>query len=98
MTLAVIIAIGILLSIIFHFIGVYVGAKRIVWAVIALMWAFAISFASGEIKPKGYEAINKMKGHDRQTDALIKEALPKISVYEMIVIKNSFLKHEKSAR
>jgi hypothetical protein len=39
MSLSIIIAVGIALSIIFHFIGVYAGAKKTVWLVIFLMWA-----------------------------------------------------------
>ena len=95
MIVAVLIGIGIILSVIFHLIGVQVGAVRLVWIVTVLMWAFVISFLSGEITPKGYEAVEKMRGHDSDTDALIKEALPKISVYELLMIKKSLTKHEK---
>ena len=43
-----------------------------------------------EIKPKGYAEIEKMKGINPQTDLLIIQAQPKISIYEMLEIKKSF--------
>lgn len=95
MSLTLLIAIGIILSIIFHFIGVYAGAKKIVWIVIILTWAAVISIARSEVKPKAYNAIKEMQGKYKDTDKLIKEAMPKVSLYELITIKNSYLKHEK---
>jgi len=94
MSLTLLLGIGIVLTIIFHFIGVYAGAKRIVWIAIVLIWAAVISVATSEVKPKAYDEIKQMQGKYSDTDKLIKEALPKVSVYEMIVIKNSYLQHE----
>jgi hypothetical protein len=94
MTLTTIIIIAILLSAIFHFIGVYAEAKRIVWIVIFLMWAAAINIATNEVKPKAYEDLKKMEGKYADTDQIIKDSKPEISVYEMILIKNSFLANE----
>lgn len=94
MSLALLLAIGIVISIMFHFIGVYAGAKKIVWIAIILIWAAVISVATSEVKPKAYDEIKQMQGKYPDTDKLIKEAMPKVSVYEMIVIKNSYLKHE----
>jgi hypothetical protein len=94
MSLSIIIAVGIALSIIFHFIGVYAGAKKIVWIVIVIMWAGSINIAMSEVKPKAYEDLKKIEGKYKDTDKLIEESMPKISVYEMILIKKSFLKNE----
>ena len=91
MTTTIVIIIGLLLSVGFHFIGVYAGAKKIVWAVIVLMWAATINIAMSEIKPSGYEEIQKMKGQFSDTDKLIEEAGDEISVYEMIGIKKSYI-------
>jgi hypothetical protein len=94
MNLIIILIIAVLLSIGFHFIGVYAQAKKIVWIMIILMWAGAINIAMSEIKPKGYDYIKKIEGKYADTDALIKESMPEISVYEMILIKKSFVTHE----
>ena len=91
MTTTIVIIIALLLSVGFHFIGVYAGAKKIVWIVIALMWAGSINIAMSEIKQSGYEEIEKMKGQFSDTDAVIQEAGEEISVYEMIGIKKSYL-------
>ncbi len=94
MTTTIVIAIALVLSIGFHFIGVYAGAKKIVWIVLAIMWAGSINIAMSEIKPNGYTEIEKMKGHFSDTDRLIQEAGEEISVYEMIGIKKSFIENE----
>lgn len=94
MSLNIILFAGFILSVIFHFIGVYANAKKIVWVAIVLMWAGSINIAMSEIKPKGYEDIKKIQGKYADTDRLIEEAMPEISIYEMIVIKNSFVLHE----
>ncbi len=94
MSLTLLLSIGIIITVIFHFIGVYAGAKKIVWVAIILIWAGAISVATSEVKPKAYDEIKQMKGKYPQTDKIINESLPKVSVYEMILIKNSFLRHE----
>lgn len=91
MTTTIVIMIALLLSVGFHFIGVYAGAKKIVWIMIALMWAGSINIAMSEIKPSGYEEIEKMKGQFSDTDAVILEAGEEISVYELIGIKKSYL-------
>lgn len=90
MSLPIIITIAILLSIIFHFVGVRVGAKKTVWIMLAIMWAGTFSIATNEIKPKGYKEIEKMKGQFSDTDKLIEEAMPEVSIYEMILIKKSY--------
>lgn len=94
MSLTLLLSIGVVLTIIFHFIGVYAEAKRIVWIAIVLIWAAVISVATSEVKPKAYNEIKQMQGKYPDTDKLINEAMPEVSVYEMIVIKNSYLKHE----
>ena len=91
MSLTVILVVGVILSIAFHFIGVFAGAKKIVWLVIVLMWAASINVAMSEIKPKGYEEIKKMKGQFSDTDKLIEEAGDEISIYEMLNIKKSYV-------
>jgi len=97
-SLSIIIICAILLSIAFHFVGVYAGAKKSVWVMLILMWAAAISIATSEVKPKAYEDLKEMKGKYSDTDALIKNSMPKISVYEMILIKNSFINNENKLK
>ena len=94
MNLTTILIAGVILSVAFHFIGVYAGAKKTVWLVIVLLWAAVISVATSEVKPKAYEDLKEMQGKYKDTDKLIKESMPEISIYEMILIKNSFLKNE----
>jgi len=91
MTIGFVITIAILLSVGFHFIGVYAGAKKTVWVMIVLMWAATINIAMSEIKPSGYEEIQKMKGQFADTDKIIEDAGEEISVYEMIGIKKSYI-------
>jgi len=93
MTTTIVIIIGLLLSVGFHFIGVYAGAKKIVWIMIALMWAGSINIAMSEITQSGYKEIEKMKGQFSDTDLVIQEAGEEISVYEMIGIKKSYIKN-----
>jgi hypothetical protein len=90
MSLSIILTIGIILSIAFHFIGVYAEAKKTVWVMIVIMWAGSINIAMSEVKPTGYEDIKKMKGQFADTDQLILEAGDEVSVYEMLKIKKSY--------
>ncbi len=94
MNLTIILIIGLVLSIAFHFIGIYAQAKKTVWVMIVLMWAASINIAMSEIKPKGYEDIKKLQGKYADTDKLIEDAMPEVSIYEMILIKNSISIHE----
>ena len=98
MSLSIIIICAILLSIAFHFVGVYAGAKKTVWVMLILMWAAAISIATSEVKPKAYEDLKGMQGKYSDTDTLIKKSMPKVSVYEMILIKKSFLNNESKLK
>jgi hypothetical protein len=95
MNLTILVVTGVVLSIIFHFIGVYAKAKYIVWVMLVLMWAGSISFAMNEISPKGYDYIKSIKGKYVDVDAQIEKALPKISLYEMLEIKKSYDEHQK---
>lgn len=90
MSLTIILAIAIALSLAFHFVGVYVGAKKTVWAMLVFVWAIVVGTAMNEIKPAGYEDIQKMRGQFSDTDKLIEEAMPEVSLYEMITIKKSY--------
>ena len=94
MSLTIILIVATILSIGFHLIGVYANAKKTVWLMLVLMWAGAINIAMSEVKPKAYDDIKKMQGKYEDVDALIKESQPKISIYEVILIKNAFIKHE----
>ena len=94
MSLNIILFAGVILSIGFHFIGVYAKAKKTVWLMILLLWAGAINIALSEVKPKAYEDLTKIEGKYADTDALIQKSRPEISIYEMILIKSSFVKHE----
>ena len=94
MTLNIILFIAVLLSIGFHFIGVYVNAKKTIWLMIALMWIGSLNIAMSEVKPKAYEDIKKIEGKYSDVDALIEDAKPEISLYEMLLIKKAFVIHE----
>ena len=89
MSLTIVLIIAVILTAIFHFIGVYANAKKTVWVMLAIMWAGSISIALQEISPKGYADLEKVKGKDAALDKLIAESLPEVSVYEMLVIKKS---------
>jgi len=96
MSLTLLLGIGVFITVVFHFIGVYADAKRIVWIAILLLWAAAISFATNEVKPKAYDEIKAMQGKFAETDKLINEAMPSISLYELVKIKNSYLKNKQA--
>ncbi len=93
MSLTIILVVGVILSIAFHFIGVYVNAKKIVWIMIALMWAGSFSIAMNEVKPSAYEEIKKIQGQYADTDKLIEEAGEHMSLYQFLVIKKSYIKN-----
>ena len=93
MSLSIILFAGFILSVIFHFIGVYANAKKTVWIMVVLMWAAGINMAMSEIKPKGYEDLKKIQGQYADTDALIEEAGEEISLYEMLRIMQSYQKN-----
>lgn len=95
MSLSLLIIGGVILSALFHLAGVATGAKKSVWIIIVAVWALAINIAIGEIKPKGYEDLARLKGKYATTDKLIDEAMPKVSIYEMIMIKSDFNKNKK---
>jgi hypothetical protein len=86
-----------LLSVALHFIGVYANAKKTVWLTIVLLWAGSISIAMSEVKPSAYDKIDKIKGKYESVDAEIQEALPKISVYEMIGIMKKYKQAKKAS-
>lgn len=90
MSLTIILSVAILVSVAFHFAGVYVGAKKTVWLMLLIMWAGTIGMAMSNIKPKGYKEIESMKGQFSETDKLIEEAMPEVTIYEMLVIKKSY--------
>ncbi len=96
MSLTIVLIIAIILTITFHFIGVYAGAKKTVWFMLLIMWAGSISIAMQEIKPQGYSDLEKLKGVDKELDNTIEEAMPKVSVYEMLVIKKK--QHERGVK
>ena len=90
MSLTIVLVIAVILSIGFHFLGVYAGAKKTVWLMLVLMWGGSFDVALSEIKPSGYEKIKEIEGKFADTDALIKEAGEEISVYEMFTIMQSY--------
>lgn len=90
MNITIVVSGAIFLSLVFHFIGVKAGAKKTVWLMLVLAWAGTINVAMSEIKSKGYEDIREMQGKFADTDRLIEEAKPEISLYEMIGIKKSY--------
>ncbi len=97
MNIYILLVVAIALSVAFHFVGVYAGAKKIVWLVIILLWAGGINIAMSEIKPKGYEFIEKIKGQYPSVDQQIESALPKISIYEIIGIRKAYKEAKASS-
>ncbi len=93
MSLNIILVIAVIVSIGFHFIGVYAGAKKTVWFMLVLMWAGSISIATGEVKPSAYDEVKKIKGQFADTDKLILEAGETMSLYEFLLIKKSYIKN-----
>ena len=75
------------MTLIFHFIGVYAKAQKFVWIALVLIWAGSISIAMQEIKPKGYTDLEKVQGKNAELDKVINQAMPKITIYEMLIIK-----------
>lgn len=90
MSLTILLSGAILISLAFHFVGVYTESKKTVWVMLVFVWSIAIGTAMNEIKPAGYDDINKMKGQFSDTDKLIEESMPEVSLYEMILIKKSY--------
>ena len=90
MSLTILITSGLIVSLAFHFLGVYTKSKKTVWVMLVFVWAMMIGTAINEIKPSGYADIAKMKGKFADTDKLIDEAMPEVSLYEMILIKKSY--------
>ncbi len=98
MTLTILIIIGIIASIAFHFIGVYAGAKKFVWIALVILWAAAINIAMSELSDNGYKALDKMRGKYKTTDALIRKAEPEVTLYEMFSIKKSFSEEKRRSQ
>lgn len=98
MSLSIIILAGIILSIGFHFVGVYAGAKKMVWFVIVLIWVTLISIAMDEVKPGAYDEVKKMQGEFADTDKLIEDIGDKMSLYEFLVIKKSYIENKPKKR
>lgn len=95
MSIYILVAIGLIVTIFLHFAGVYTKSLKIVWIAIVFLWAAAIGTFTNEIKPKGYEEIAKMKGKFKETDKLIEEAGDTISFYELMQIKSSYLRQKR---
>ncbi|MBL0707771.1 MAG: hypothetical protein JJW00_01840 [Sulfurimonas sp.] len=93
MSLNIILIVGVVLSIAFHFMGVYAGAKKTVWVMIVLMWAGSISVAMNEVKANAYDDVKKMQGQFEDTDKFILDAGKEISLYEFLLIKKSYIKN-----
>jgi len=89
------IIVAIVATVILHFIGVFTKSVKLVWIVIIFLWAFGIDVFVSEIKPTGYDEIKKMEGKYPDTDKLIQQAGKKVSFYELLEIKQSYLVHEK---
>ncbi len=98
MSLSILIIIGLIVTLFLHVAGVYTKSVKIVWMAIVFLWVIAIGTFTNEIKPKGYREIVKMQGEYADTDALIKEAGKKVSFYELLQIKQSYLRHKKEER
>ena len=95
MSILILIGVGLFATLLLHIAGVYTKSLKIVWIAIVFLWAVAIGTFTNEIKPQGYKEVAKMKGKYADTDKLIDEAGEKISFYELMQIKSSYLKHTK---
>lgn len=95
MSITGLIIIGIIATLILHFIGIFTKSLKLVWIVIIFLWAFGIDVFVSEIKPDGYKEIKKMQGKYKDTDELIKKSGKEVSFYELLEIKQSYLKHER---
>ncbi len=98
MNLPIILTLAVILSIGFHFIGVYANAKKTVWLMIVLMWAGSINIATNEISDKGYKSLDKMRDKYDATDKIIASMGPEITLMEMIDIKRSFNEEKKKSK
>ena len=98
MNVTVLIIIGLAVTMLLHFAGVYTKSLKIVWVAIIFLWAVVIGTFTNEIKPEGYKEIKTMQGKYADTDALIKEAGEEISFYELLKIKRNYLRHKKDER
>ncbi len=98
MNLTLLLIAAAILSIGFHFMGVYAGAKKVVWVMLVFMWAGAIGIALNEISPKGYKYIDKQYGKYSAVDKLIDEAKPEITTMEMLEIKKIFAQEKAAAK
>ena len=94
MSLIIVLIVAIIFSVILHFVGVYAEAKKTVWVTILLLWAAAINIAMSEVKPSAYDDIKNMKGKYADTDKIIEDSMPEVSIYEMLSIKKSFAGNE----
>ena len=93
MSLNIILVVGVILSIGFHFIGIYANAKKTIWVMLVIMWAGSFSIAMNEVKPSAYDEVKKIKGQFEDTDKLIVEAGDEMSLYEFLLIKKSYIKN-----
>ncbi|WP_321779504.1 hypothetical protein [Sulfurimonas sp.] len=93
MSLNIILVIGVILSIGFHFIGVYANAKKTIWLMLVIMWAGSFSIAMNEVKPSAYDEVKKIKGQFEDTDKLIQDAGTEMSLYDFLLIKKSYIKN-----
>ncbi len=98
MSVTVLVVIGLIVTLLLHFAGIYTKSVKIVWVAIVFLWAVAIGTFTNEIKPEGYKEIKAMQGKYADTDALIKQAGKEVSFYELLKIKQSYLSHKKGER
>ncbi len=95
MSVTLLVIIGLIVTLLLHFAGVYTKSVKIVWIAILFLWAVAIGTFTNEIKPEGYKEIKAMQGKYAETDALIKKAGEEVSFYELMQIKRNFLKNKR---
>ena len=95
MSISVLVIIGVAVTLLLHFAGVYTKSLKIVWIAIVFLWAVVVGTFTNEIKPQGYKEIKAMQGKYEETDALIKKAGEKVSFYELMQIKQSYLKNKR---
>ena len=95
MSVTLLIVIGLIVTLFLHFAGVYTKSVKIVWIAIIFLWAVAIGTFMNEIKPEGYKEVRNMLGKYPETDILIKQAGKEVSFYELLKIKQNYLKHKK---
>ena len=94
MSIVLLVGVGVLVTLLLHLAGWYTRSLKIAWAAIIFLWTVAIGTLMNEIKSQGYIELKAMQGKYKDTDALISQAGKRVSFYEFMRIKESYLQHQ----